>query len=582
MLAFGKRKFLSLLPSASFSAAVLSLSGVLMFINVGHLLGESSLAAVNIANPATTVVAFVASLLSLGTSVVRGLALGRGDRDAADRVFSTGVFAAVGAGLVMVAAFVLFSDRFIDLLGAGAEISRQAKWFLRGYTPAVFTTPLAVVLLTAVIMDGGARLGAVASGLRVLVQFVLQITLLQRFGIVVSAFAAFVSDLAMIALLCVHFRSVRNSLRLKPAFSFSALRRIVASSIGDAGATLCNVVVNVVLIALITRFYGDAQLAVLACYMMALSLVEVMNGVGNALAPVVSVYVGERNPRAVVAVSRLAELIAIGEGLMATAFFLAFPEVIVKLVGLTPGELPADVLTLIRLAVLGFTGHSLAYLYNTYYICIERPGLSALVCYLEGFILPAALTLAFGWMCPTALWTAIGVAPLAAIAVFAAVLLVLLRRRPLAHHGHFPLMVDDSRAEKITMFSIKTEPKEIVAAAQWVRELTGIYRAALMTEEVLMAVRDHNGGRALNAEVAIDFNDSVMLTLRDDGEIFDITDEDQRISSLRTYLVSTLMSKQKVRQHFLTTGFNRNIFRFQPITERKIQFDGNLARGTQG
>ena len=559
MLTFGKRQFLSLLPSASFSATVLSLSGVLMFITVGHLLGESALAAVNIANPPITAVAFVASLLSLGTSVVRGLALGRGDREAADCVFSTGLFAAAGAGLVLSAAFVLFGDPIIDLLGAGAEISRQAKVVLRGYTPSFFTTPLTVVLLTAVIMDGGAKIGAVASGLRVLVQFALQI-----------------------ALLCVHFRSVRNSLRLKPAFSFSALRRIVASSIGDAGATLCNVVVNVVLIALITRFYGDAQLAVLACYMMALSLVEVMNGVGNALAPVVSVYVGERNPRAVVSVSRLAELIAIGEGLLATAFFLVFPEVIIKLIGLTPGELPSDVLTLIRLAVLGFTGHSLAYLYNTYYICIERPGLSALVCYLEGLLLPAALTLAFGWMCPTALWTAIGVAPLAAIAVFAAILLFILYRHPLAHHGYFPLMVDDSRAEKITMFSIKTEPEEIVAAAQRVRGLTGVYRAALLTEEVLMAVRDHNGGRALNAEIAIDFNDSVMLTLRDDGEIFDITDEDQRISSLRTYLVSTLMSKQKVRQHFLTTGFNRNIFRFQPITERKIQFDGNLARGTQG
>ena len=576
MLAFGKRKFLSLLPSASFSATVLSLSGVLMFITVGHLLGESALAAVNIANPPITAVAFVASLLSLGTSVVRGLALGRGDRDAADRVFSTGLFAAAGAGLVLAAAFVLFGDPIIDLLGAGAEISRQAKVVLRGYTPAFFTTPLTVVLLTAVIMDGGAKIGAVASGLRVLVQFALQIALLQRFGIIMTGVAVFASDLATIALLGLHFRSVRNSLRLTPAFSFAALRRIVASSIGDAGATLCGAVINLVLIAIITRFYGDAQLAVLACYMMALNLVEVMNGVGNALAPVVSVYVGECNPRAVVSVSRLAELVAIGEGLVATVFFLAFPEVIIKLIGLTPGELPADVLTLIRLAVLGFTGQSLACLYNTYYICIERPGLSALVCYLEGLLLPAALTLAFGWIGPVALWTAIGVAPLAAIAVFAAILLFILHRHPLAHHGCFPLMVDDARAEKITMFSLKTVPEEIVAAAQRVRELTGVYRAGLLTEEALMAVRDHNGGRALNAEVALDFNDGVLLTLRDDGDIFDITDEDRRISSLRSYLVSTLMSKQKVRQHFLTTGFNRNIFRFQPITERKIQFDGNF------
>ena len=562
MLSFGKRKFLSLLPSASFSAAVLSLSGVLMFVNVGQLLGESALAAVNVANPPITAVAFIASLLSLGTSVVRGIALGRGDREAADRVFSTGVYAAAGAGVLLAAAFVLFGDCIIDLLGAGAEISRQAKAVLRGYGPAVFTTPLTVVLLTAVIMDGGAKLGAVASGLRVVVQFVMQVALLRRFGIEAAGFAVFASDLAMLALLSIHFRSSRNSLRLTPFFSFATLRGIVASSIGDAGATLCSVIVNLVLVAFVTRFYGDAQLAVLAAYMLAFDLVELMNGVGNALAPVVTVYAGERNPLAVVSVTRLAEAVAIGEGLLATAVFLVFPETLVNLLGLDPVGLPGDALTLIRLSALGFIGHSLAYLYNTYYICIERPGLSVLVSGLEGLFVPAVLTLAFGWISPVALWTAVGVAPLAAMAVFAAVLFVMLRRSPLAHHGYFPLMVDDVRAEKITMFSLKTEPSEIVAAAQRVRKLTGLNRAALLTEEVLMAVRDHNGGRALNAEVALDFNDGVALTLRDDGEIFDITDEDRRISSLRTYLVSTLMHGQSVRQHFLTTGFNRNVFRF--------------------
>lgn len=77
-----------------------------------------------------------------------------------------------------------------------------------------------------------------------------------------------------------------------------------------------------------------------------------------------------------------------------------------------------------------------------------------------------------------------------------------------------------------------------------------------------MAVKDRAGGRTLLGEVTIDLNDGVQMTLRDDGEIFDITDADQQISSLRTFLVASMMYAQGDRLNLVTTGFNRNVFRF--------------------
>ena len=52
------------------------------------------------------------------------------------------------------------------------------------------------------------------------------------------------------------------------------------------------------------------------------------------------------------------------------------------------------------------------------------------------------------------------------------------------------------------------------------------------------------------------------LFARDDGEIFDITDSDQEISSLRTFLVASIMESQSGRLNLVTTGFNRNVFQF--------------------
>ena len=68
------------------------------------------------------------------------------------------------------------------------------------------------------------------------------------------------------------------------------------------------------------------------------------------------------------------------------------------------------------------------------------------------------------------------------------------------------------------------------------------------------------GGKG-KSEVTVDLNDGLMLVLRDDGEIFDITDADARVSSLRSYLVSELMTAIPNRRNLTTTGFNRNIFK---------------------
>lgn len=78
-----------------------------------------------------------------------------------------------------------------------------------------------------------------------------------------------------------------------------------------------------------------------------------------------------------------------------------------------------------------------------------------------------------------------------------------------------------------------------------------------------MAVKDRNRGKKVLGEVTLDLNDGVKLILRDDGVIFDITDADAEISSLRTFLVASIMESQSGRLNLVTTGFNRNVFQFK-------------------
>ena len=125
------------------------------------------------------------------------------------------------------------------------------------------------------------------------------------------------------------------------------------------------------------------------------------------------------------------------------------------------------------------------------------------------------------------------------------------------------------REDAIRVFDLDLDPVAICGVSASVGAHLGaqgvdgrrVSKASLLVEEALMVVHDRNSGKRIKAEVTVDLNDGLMLVLRDDGEIFNITDADARVSSLRVYFVSNLMTAIPSRRNLTTTGFNRNIFK---------------------
>ena len=133
----------------------------------------------------------------------------------------------------------------------------------------------------------------------------------------------------------------------------------------------------------------------------------------------------------------------------------------------------------------------------------------------------------------------------------------------------FPFLMPKGREAALRVFDLELDPVSICDVSASVGTHLGAKgvkgrsasKAALLVEEALMVVHDRNSGKRIKAEVTVDLNDGLMLVLRDDGAIFDITDADARVSSLRSYLVSNLMTEIPVRRNLTTTGFNRNVFK---------------------
>ena len=82
----------------------------------------------------------------------------------------------------------------------------------------------------------------------------------------------------------------------------------------------------------------------------------------------------------------------------------------------------------------------------------------------------------------------------------------------------------------------------------------------LIIEETGMLILEHNEGRKIQAEITIKAGKGIEIIMRDDGEIFDITDTDSDIISFRSYIVANVMAAHKDRRNLTTTSFNRNDF----------------------
>ena len=85
----------------------------------------------------------------------------------------------------------------------------------------------------------------------------------------------------------------------------------------------------------------------------------------------------------------------------------------------------------------------------------------------------------------------------------------------------------------------------------------------LLTEELEMLILEKNPGKKILSECTLMIRDDIQLIFRDNGVLFDITDEDSSITSLRSYLVANLMVRQRRKNHLVTTSYNRNAFRFE-------------------
>ncbi len=561
---FCTKKFKSLLFAGSFTLAIQYLLMLSDTIIIGNILGETELSAVNIINPVYSVAVFAAALNSIGTSVFYSYEMGRFNKDKANSLFGQGVIIDLAAGIIMFIAGLLGRDLYFDFMNLSDNIKHLAGDYYFYYQFVIMLFPVYTLLLDMVYTDGDGLICDIANFVQMCVNIAASILLCRKIGIGGAGLGTLIGTILGMGVLLIHFFRKKNSLKFVWHINIADVLKVVKCGMTDSGIYLFWALTSFAATKFTIKHFGEYYLPVLLVVINIIEMTIIFDGIGQAVTPIVNVYRGEENYVGIKRVMKAALKAALAEGVIMSVLLFLLGGSIAEMFGISDTALIKVSKTAIRLVCPFFFCSAVLFLQTTYYLIIEKEILATVITGIKDWLLLTVFMLIFGCLFGiNGVWAGFGITPLAAFGV--STLIVIMRYGK----DKFPLLLDSTSKEvyiydaylnKENIINLRNEVEKLLLEKQISQQT--IHRIMLVIEELCMLTCEKNEGKKILAECSIMIDKDVQIIMRDDGIIYDPTDCDGPISSLRSYMVSSLMINQPKKFNLVTTGYNRNMFRF--------------------
>ena len=393
---FLKRKFFSLLIPGTISMIVVTLLLLSDSVIAGLTLGEDAVAAISLVTPAYSLAAFFGGLLSVGVPILYSKAMGEFKKENANSYFALGFTSAIAIGIILSATFFLFGDYHLRSYNASEAVFNYAHTYFFWYKLTILISTLNMLISEMVLADGDESLSLASSLVQVVGNIVLSIILSRFFGMAGIAFGSFAGTAAALIIAFFHFFKKANSLIIGFYFSFKDLLSVVKYSAIDAGSYLFLALFAVGIEHFIIVTFGSDMLILASIFLLVKEFQLIFDGIGEAITPIINIYLGEESCPAIRKCYRLAKKTAIIEGLVVTLILIAFSPVIVKIYGITSPDLLGFADKGAKIIALGLVHVSLLYLLTSYYLIIDRILLGFVICGFRDVIVSLPLCILLG------------------------------------------------------------------------------------------------------------------------------------------------------------------------------------------
>ena len=351
------------------------------------------------------------------------------------------------------------------------------------------------------------------------------------------------------------------------------MKKVVRFSIIDSSSYLFLGILTAVLNAFVSGQYGQEFLILVSTVTLTRELQLLFEGIGEAVCPILSVYVGEENHDGIRFIYTLANKTAIVEGIAVMLLLVLIAPLVPLVLNVTDPELVRWVVAGVRLIALGSTFMSLLYLLTSYYLVIEQISLGLVACAMRDVLLSVTLAVGLGKVLGVyGLFIGLAAAPAIAWALLMLYLTVRYGKEDC------PLLLSRvPESYRTRLFHLSVEPEQIIDLQKQVEVLLKendvnrrtVGRIKLLIEELYILIAEKNEGKQVLGELTVFLRpDGIQLVSRDDGVLFDISEEDVSVTSIASFVVSNYMEKLgDDKRHLTTMSFNRSAFLIQHIAE---------------
>ena len=421
------RKFLEFLIPTFLMSMSAQLGVVLDGIIVSYLLNARAMASVGASMPLTQTAAALSVMISVGAVGHITTALGLGEKDKANRIFSTVCALSSGIGIFLTVFLSLFSAELSALISPDPSMIQGCYDYLH---VLVFRFPFSVsvmVMCDIVRSDGMAKLASYSVMIQQCSNIIMDFMFIKFFGLGLggAALATVLSDVAgIVFLLWVYSRSKERTFRFISPLSEGIMRfislafKICRTGLPATFGMICVAVKVWCIYKILGSTGGVGATEIYAACMLYLSLLSMfVLGTNNSAYPIVGVLYGEKDYRSI----RMFMRYIFRFTMMIVGFFLLmsflFPREFLTLFGLSD-ELASSGAAAVRLFSVSLAGVAMTFIMIYYYTAVNQSTAGNILSLTEGFfaVIPAAWVFSrlFG---QTGVWIALVFAEAAGFAV---------------------------------------------------------------------------------------------------------------------------------------------------------------------
>ena len=560
-----EEKYGTMLLGGTLAMAMLSVVLISDSIISGIMLGSEAVVGVTLVTPLCSLSTFFGSLVSMGVPILFNAEMGQFHRREAERVFGMGLVLSVGMGASLFFLMTLFGNAYLQMCHPSVAELAQALRYLRWMRFSILLLPLQMLLTCMVYADGDETVSTVSSITQSLGNVAASLLLSRFLGIEGVALGSVLFYAVSLGILCTHFLKKNNSLRFSLFFSLDMLKKMLRYSAIYSSEYLFNGLLLFALSAFVGARFGMEYLILVSAVNLCRVVQVVFEGVGQAISPIVSVYLGEKCLPGVRSIYALAKKTVRWESLAITVLLLLLAPLTPVLLGITDPVMAELSIRGLRIMALTSFAVGTLYLLTAYYMLVDKILLGFLIGAFRDFLLLVPLVALMSvWLGIYGLFLGVALAPPATWLAAAAVLRV-------RYGQDAPLLLKQRETGAETLlYTLAASPAEITDTRDSIGEALEkrgfsdrtVKLVMLLFEEMFLLIREKNPGSRILGECVLNLEgENIRMIVRDTGVQLDLSDADMAVSSLSSYLVSTIAERiSSQKQHLVTMSFNRNVF----------------------